>query len=245
MKHDVVVLGGTSGLGLEISRQLLAAKKSPLVIGRTAGSITSDPTLRGAEFLALDLTAPIHRRIGTAMAIGADMFFWVAGTFHKKSFSETTGDESDRLWKTHILGPRELLRQFIAAKQHLGSPFKLVVVSSTSSWRLRDRETEYCMVQAAKATFARQIARELDQDLPGSSVLLVNPGGIRTEKFWSGQKTDISQFMDPAVVAKVIIDALAQQQNPFEEFQIIRGELGQPIVQRGAMPPEFPEIASK
>lgn len=104
---------------------------------------------------------------------------------------------------------------------------------------MRENETLYCALKAAKAAFTRNFARELVRDLPGSKVTLVNPGGIKTD-FFEGTNTDTSNFMRPSVVAKIIWDEIGIQEGPFKEIQIMRNDDGSPNVSYGSRASESP-----
>jgi NAD(P)-dependent dehydrogenase (short-subunit alcohol dehydrogenase family) len=162
-------------------------------------------------------------------------FFWVAGIHLKKPLLKATLPEMNRMIDVHFRTPMELIKGFHATRQ---SPYHLVVIASTSSWRLREHETIYCALKAAKAAFARNFARELAEDLPGSKVTLVNPGGLATPNFWGGQ--DVSKFMDPSVVAGIIWDKVQSQKKLYRELQIMRRDDGTPRITYGPRTPETP-----
>jgi short-subunit dehydrogenase len=83
----------------------------------------------------------------------------------------------------------------------------IVNIMSTSALFGRSEETIYC---AAKWG-ARGYTEALRTELKGTrrNIVAVYPGGMRTD-FWKipGQNRDISGFMDPAEVAKKIVDAV-------------------------------------
>jgi short-subunit dehydrogenase len=83
----------------------------------------------------------------------------------------------------------------------------IVNIMSTSALFGRAEETIYC---AAKWG-ARGYTEALRTELKGTkrNIIAVYPGGMRTD-FWKvpGQNRDLSTFMDPAEVAKKIVDAV-------------------------------------
>lgn len=244
MPQRAVVLGGTSGLGYELAKRMLKEGVTPIVVGRTAARAAADPTLCGAEFIAYDLTDEQSTDFVPIITSGADYFFWVAGTFLRKPFHQINPREHRQLWQTHIHGPLFLLRQFMQSRLVDQRPFHLVTIASTSAFRLRNNESEYCAVQAAKAALTRQLAREWYELLPDTRTLLVLPGGMKTEKFWAGSGTDIEHFMDPAAVAKSIWEAVQSQCSPlyptFAELNILRSDKGYPVFIWGQQTPEAP-----
>ncbi len=162
--------------------------------------------------------------------------FWVAGIHRKQQFMSATNEDVDLMTRTHFTGPVNILRECF--RRAWRGPINLVTIASTSSYRVRDNETLYCALKAAKAHFTRNFARELARDLPGSKTLLVNPGGMNTDLLKG--TADVSNFMDPAVVAKLIWDRIASQTLPFEEMNILRQDDGSPKVILGPQTPETP-----
>lgn len=241
MSKRAVVLGGTSGLGYELARCMIREGVTPIVVGRTAEELIGDPNLPNAVFVPYDLKDEHSANFMQVTHSHADYFFWVAGTFLRKPFYRITQREHRELWQTHVHGPMFLLRQYAQQCLADNQPIRLVTIASSSAYRLRNEESEYCAVKAAKAALTRQLAKEWHEQLPGSTTLLVLPGGMKTEKFWSDTGTDTTQFMDPAVVAKSIWDA-ANIDDPllpvYGELNILRGTNGLPEYRWGAQTPE-------
>ena len=141
---------------------------------------------------------------------------------------------------THFSGPVRVLQLLhLGLHYTLKHPYHLITIASTSSWKIRENETLYCALKAAKAAFTRNFARELVRDLPGSKITLVNPGGIKTGLF-KGTDQDISNFMDPDLIARIIWNDVIGQTVPFQEVQIMRNDDGSPIVSYGPRVPEMP-----
>lgn len=242
MAQRALILGGTKGLGRALAVEALHREVSPVVVGRSAvtETVTLDPDLAGAEFRQGDLTLAGSRSGIVKPDDDFDFVFWVAGIFRRMPFDSLPLADIERMVATHLTGPLAVLehwhRQAVAATR----PYRLVVVASTSSWRLREDETLYAALKAAKAHFARNFAWELRRHLPGSQVTLVHPGGMHTEHFWAGTSQDISKFMDPAAVAKIIWGRVVSQEGLFDELQILRTDDGTPKVEFGPRLPETP-----
>lgn len=232
MSHSLI-LGGTKGLGLELARTSAVSGTQPIICGRTA------PASSDSEFIQLDLTNDASIKQFSADYDGIDYLVWCAGIFLREPLVKCRGYEIDQMIDTHIRGPMKFIKKFHANKR---SPYHLVVIASTSSWRIRDNETLYCMLKAGKAAFARNFAQELHRDLPGSKTTLINPGGLKTPNFWAESGQDISKFMDPAKVAKIIWEICFQQISPFLEVQIIRNDDGSPRIEYGPRLAEMPKL---
>ena len=157
-----------------------------------------------------------------------------------------SSDDTNLMVATHFTGPVAVLGMWHAvASGNLGSdktPYHLVTIASTSSWKMRENQAIYCALKAAKAHFTRQYAQEIVRDLPGSKITLVNPGGIQTPDFWKDLDRDISKFMKPTRLAQVIMERVLGQEKVFSELQITRDENGEPVVQEGQVAPEAPSF---
>lgn len=242
-----LILGGTKGLGKALAAQSLAMGFDTVVVGRSADRC-DDPALRGARFVKADLsrhgdiTADDYRLWAESTHI-----FWVAGAFLRKPLTDCTSKELYRMTDLHFVGPvgvlahiHRLKRIAQAASGRPGEPYRLVTVASTSSWRVRDNETVYAALKAAKAHFARNFAREIVRDFPGSKATLVNPGGMRTPDFWHDSGQDIGSFMAPEAVASIIWERVRAQETPFDEYSVMRNADGSPQIREGAQMTESP-----
>lgn len=232
-----LILGASKGLGLEIAKETKHRSMVAVCVSRSHKTSPLVEMHKGLFWYQADIVDPtaaidileLHRTFPITHV------FWVAGIHRKQRFDDASYDDVDVMTRTHFTGPVNILRKCI--QQVWGGPIHLVTVASTSSYRMRENETLYCALKAAKAHFTRNFAAELARDLPGSKTLLVNPGGMRTG-FVKG--IDDSKWMDPAVVAKIIWDRVAAQTKSYEEINILRQPDGSPQVVDGPQTPETP-----
>ncbi|OGL74391.1 hypothetical protein A3C96_03805 [Candidatus Uhrbacteria bacterium RIFCSPHIGHO2_02_FULL_60_10] len=240
-----LILGGTKGLGRALAVHSIRRGFPTVVVGRNTADIATDFDLGAAERRRADLSRP--DAFADALK-GSDRFthvFWVAGIFARRPLVETTPEGNLAMAATHLLGPVEMLKavhRLALASAPLadrpGQPYHLVVISSTSSYRVRDNEEMYCALQAAKAHFARNWARRLATDLPGSKVTLVCPAGMRTGLF-EGTGQDTSGFMDPMAVADIIWGVVLGQTDRFLPV-VIERDGSTPQVSFGSPAPHEP-----
>lgn len=245
-----LIIGGTKGLGRAIAKKSLAAKQQVIVCARKVGDAPMDRDLYGATLCALDASKPDGiERLFSRPTGWEDIthVFWTAGTFAHGSLTDMDEDDIHRLTAVHFTGLvcnlailHRMLKQVRPLADKPGRPYHLVIVSSTSAWRARDNESVYAALCAAKSHFARQFAREITRDLPGSKVTLVHPGGMNNPNFWAGTGRDISQFMNSDKVASIIHLRAMAQSAPFDEYSIMRGEDGAPKLKNGPQEPEEP-----
>ncbi len=243
MSTSAFILGGTSGLGLELARESSKNSICPIISGRSASPSNQDMYPPMSLTCKIDLTT-----YGVDMEQQKDFerivflktpsyFFWNSGILLRQPLLLTQPEELEEMTKVHFTGPLQVLQDF-----HLHSyrPYHLITIASTSSWRMRKNESIYCALKSAKAHFTRNFAGEMFRDdPPGHKVTLVELGGTKTGLF-KGTNTDISNFMDASEVAKIIWNQVKSQEKAFVEMQIERGDQGQPIVSYGARMPESP-----
>ncbi|OGM96777.1 MAG: hypothetical protein A2816_00050 [Candidatus Yanofskybacteria bacterium RIFCSPHIGHO2_01_FULL_39_44] len=242
MPKTVLILGGTKGLGLALAWGAYYLKFNTIIAGRSVADDNVRATFPpDSGSLVLDLANPAScNNIAYLQSGPIDYIFWVAGILSRKPFGHFDIREMDQMTSIHLLGPLyalRLLHASLAYKQK--HPYHLITIASTSSWRIRENESLYCALKAAKAAFTRNFARELVRDLPGSKVTLINPGGIKTGLL-NGTGQDTSNFMDPKVVSRTIWNEVVSQKTPFHEVQILRNNEGSPNVSYGSRLPEMP-----
>ncbi|MEV6423569.1 SDR family oxidoreductase [Streptomyces sp. NPDC051662] len=237
--RSAAVIGGTHGLGRALA---LAARDRGLrtvVYGRSAASV---PDPDGLLPRSLDLCDPQSVRTAPVDVPSPAYVLWVAGAFLKKALAETTEDEVERLTRLLFSGPVLFLRRLLAEAE---DPVHLITIASSSSWKRRERESLYCGLKAAQATFVRNLVPELLAAHPENRITLVNPGGLAVPDFHTGLALDFGTMMDPGEVAEIVWNIAADQRRAFTEVQILRsrapGSEGTPEVSYGARAPQAPE----
>ena len=221
-----IILGGTSGLGKEITGALRERDERVLVLGRSYNES------KDGEGLAVDLAneqsveASVVRLRQLMGAESIKNFWWVAGEGRNVNFSDQV--HPNRMAVANFAGALPLV-QFAwqeLLKQDEGT---LEVVSSTSGVWAREDEAVYAGTKHAQVGFARSLGLEAVRLDTQAKVALFLPGGMRTE-FWDKARPEArpdvyDTFNDPAKVAQYMIDVVDQQSEPFSETMIKRGEL--------------------
>lgn len=244
-----LILGASKGLGLQIGHE--AVRRGMIAVGVSRSATSTFATMRdGWVWRKADLANPLAALdiLELHAALPITHVFWVAGipprsvvgrdgASRKLNLMSSTNVDIEAMFRTHLIGPINIFQECMLRVWR--TPIKFVTVASTSSYRMRENETLYCTVKAAKAHFTRNFARELARDLsPECRTLLVNPGGMRTD--FLKDTADVSTWMDPADVAKIIWDRLDAQTRIFEEINILRQNDGSPKVVDGPQVPEIP-----
>lgn len=203
----VMIWGGTRGLGKEIAVHSLARGHQTSVTGRSPPDDRRVVGPRGVTWVHADFSTdnPMSEGGRDHLSRTAGILFWVSGHWLRKPFEQCSSDEIQKLVNVHLLVPMLRLRETFARRLAEGfAPPHLVVVSSSSAWKLRDDgQAAYGAVQAGKVQFARDLHAELLARFPEVRTTIVRPGGMKTD-FFAGSGVDTSPFADPAEVAAAV-----------------------------------------
>lgn len=245
---NALVIGGTKGLGASLAKELSQCGFSVTATGRSANKVTRSSGFEDIHCCPLDLNdIPMARATVSSLCRSAgpfDLVLWVAGIFLNKPLVECTTQEVMKMLTVHNLSMVEVLRSIHQLSCATKTSYSLCVISSTSSFKLRDDEDVYCMVQAGKAAFVRNFGRRIIMDLPGSRVTLILPGGMATGFF--NDNRDLTNYMNTDLVAQMIVrrlQGLGEVPGKYwDEYRIIRSVSGFPLFIDGPAMPEQPDL---
>jgi uncharacterized protein len=212
-----LISGGASGLGLELGILLARSGKNVMLLSRNSDKLNAAAVKvkqAGGSGSVYSLPCNIGneddvRKTGsfiTAHGLEVEFLFNNAGMGLFANTEISTAEMIDRVFEANLKGmillTSEILR--ITPAEH---ELTIVNIMSTSAQIGRAQETLYC---AAKFG-ARGYTEALRAELKGKrrNIIAVYPGGMRTD-FWNmpGQNKDLSGFMDPALVADKIVNAV-------------------------------------
>jgi short-subunit dehydrogenase len=217
MEKISVISGGTSGLGLEIADLIVKSGKNVLILGRNSeklfeASIRLNKSSKNSSAGSLICNIGDEndiKKVGSYLAennLCVEYLFNNAGMGLFTKADTSTSALIDKVFEANLKG-MILLTSAILRLTPEEEELTIVNIMSTSALSGRAEETIYC---AAKWG-ARGYTEALRIELKGMkrNIIAVYPGGMKTD-FWNipGQNRDISNFMDPAEVAKKITDAV-------------------------------------
>lgn len=205
-----LIVGGTSGLGLEIAKGI-AANNETYVTGRRE---LDEPNLHYEKF---DLSAPdLPKRIGE-LVLGLPeitTLIYAAGYFQDGRVTDLTEQQIEEMLD---VGGRGLIYFVKAVLEKQDKLDELITITSTSQWTPRQREPIYNFAKAGAAHFSNAIAED---DRVGK-VLVAGPAGMNTA-FWEGiERDDFDKMLDPKWVADQII-RLRQDDYKYKFARILR-----------------------
>ena len=181
----IVVTGASSGMGAAIVRAVAASGGAAVGVGRDPGrlrqSIDAAAAAGGSALgVETDLLAPGAADVVVTTAVEAfgriDGIVHAGGVFWPKPFAETSADELEGQWRTHVQAPYlltqralEPLRSSRGAVVFFSSIFGTVGAASCSA---------YCASKGAVALLTQSLAAELGPD--GVNVNCIAPGAVET-----------------------------------------------------------------
>lgn len=194
-KPNVLIVGGSSGLGLELA-VVLSESHHVVVTGRR------NPKSEKVNFRILDLRA----RSQFAKELDdfvtelpqIDLFVYAAGFYQEGSISDVSDEDIANMTNVGLLAPALLLQRLL--KKQNGLP-GFIAITSTSQWTPRLLEPIYTAVKAGLGMLANSIS--LDERV--GKALIVGPAGMNT-RFWENTPRDMSTMLNPKWVAEQIID---------------------------------------
>lgn len=197
MKKSILIVGGTSGVGLHLAQHYVNEGHTVCITGRR------DPGLTGALFHALPIGPSPQALTGEIDSLvsafeGVQTLIYAAG-FLQRGPIETLDDAAlSTMTNVGLLVPAMLAARL---KPLAPTPLKLMLITSSSQYTPRAQEPAYAATKAGLGMLGASLVR----DPAIGKVLVVAPSGIQTP-FWKGTSEDTSTMLDPAWVAGRIVD---------------------------------------
>lgn len=192
---NTLIVGGTSGLGLEIARNFNKQDDKVFVTGRRD---FHEPNLHYEQF---DLSAPhLPQRIGELVMRLPEIntLVYAAGYYQEGRVTDLSEEQIEEMI---TVGGRGLIYFARELLEKQGKLEELVTITSTSQWTPRKLEPIYNFAKAGAAHFSNALA----DDGRVGKVLVAGPAGMDTA-FWEGvERDDNAEMLDPAWVAAEVL----------------------------------------
>ena len=197
MTKTVLVVGGTSGLGLSLASLLATQPCDVYVTGRT------DPDRVNLRFIELeidtdDLAGTLDNLIEPLQYF--DLVIYAAGFYEEARIGESSDDFIMKMNRVGILAPMLLIAKLVRNQGHLP---EFIAITSTSQWTPRELEPSYSAVKAGLGMFANSLS--LDPIV--GKVLVIGVAGMATP-FWKNSGRDVTTMLRPDWVATQTIGQL-------------------------------------
>lgn len=203
-----LIIGGTSGLGLELAHIFACTYDRVFVTGRSMKNLLDNSTKRrgnkNISFRSSCITKDsnvndLNRLLSDLPKI--DLLIYAAGFRQRAPIDELSDDDIATMAQVGLTFPALLLRRILSRQDDLPG---FIAITSTSEYVPRREEPVYAATKAGLGMLARSVA--LDERV--GKVLIAAPAGMKTP-FWDGHVCDMSTFLDPARVAMYIFNIYA------------------------------------
>jgi NAD(P)-dependent dehydrogenase (short-subunit alcohol dehydrogenase family) len=197
VKKNILIVGGTSGVGLELARHYTSDGHNVCITGR------KNPDLQGATYQELAITHD-PARLATDIDRVLDRFanvntlVYAAGFLQRGHIDALSDDDLGAMVNVGLLAPMMLIQRL---KSRSVNPLKIILITSSSQYTPRELEPAYCATKSAMGMLGASLVR--DQGL--GKVLVAAPSGIRTP-FWKGTEEDTETMLDPSWVSDRIVE---------------------------------------
>lgn len=179
LRRVAIVTGGSSGIGLEVGRQLVSAGYDVVVTARRADALRDAATSIGARWVAGDAADPVSFRNVVAAAAGpdgqVDLVVHAAGTMGGTFVRKESLEEFERILRTNLTSAFVVARE---ALPRMGDGGRFVVISSSSAHSPQPGRAAYSASKAGLHAFAAALAGEVERD--GVAVHAVTVGPVET-----------------------------------------------------------------
>lgn len=206
-----LIIGGTSGLGLELARNFNSQGREVIVTGRT------DPGIDFAKFEKLDLS--VHNLADVIDDLIHELppintLVYVAGYYQEGTITDLTDEQIEEMINVGGRGLIYTVKSILAKQDNLP---ELITITSTSQWTPRKLEPIYNFVKAGAGHFTNSMA----EDGRVAKVMVAGPAGMNTD-FWEDQPDrDKSTLLDAGWVAEQIM-AARQDNYAYKNIRILR-----------------------
>ena len=206
---NTLVVGGSSGLGLELAREL-AEDGQVIVTGR------KDPRIDFAEFKKFDLTGgSLSERIKKFVADlpNIDCMVYAAGYYQEGRVTDLSDKEIEEMIDVCGRGLIYFAKALLDKQDKIA---ELITITSTSAWTPRQLEPIYNFAKAGAGHFTNAMA----EDGRITKVMQVGPAGMATN-FWAKTDHETVEMNDPAWVAGEVMKA-RQKDYRYKYIRVLR-----------------------
>lgn len=171
-----VVTGGSSGIGLEVGRQLVTRGYDVVLTARTAATLEAAAGDIGARWVAADSADPDAFAAVVAEAGPVGLLVHAAGVMQGTFVRKESLDTFESVLRTNLTSAFVVAHATLPAMAAGG---RMVFISSSSAHAPHPGLSAYSASKAGLNAFARALAAEVERD--GISVHVVTTGPVATK----------------------------------------------------------------
>ncbi len=219
MKKVVLITGGTSGLGMEITKKL-AADYEVVAISNKENEITKVCSEFGCKAIFCDITdsTSVQKTVDEVFKLFGhiDVLINNAGVYACGELEANGYDEIARVILVNVVGTMNVTKAVLPFMKKAKSG-QIINIGSIDGVISKPERSVYSASKWAITGFTDNL--RLDVEKYGINVCGIYPGLMSTGLFDSaGAKRDLSQAMEPAKVAEIVDFALKNENIVFEKL---------------------------
>lgn len=197
MKKNILIVGGTSGLGLDLAKHYVLDGHIVCITGR------HDPGLAGSTYIELDIDGDSHNLTRSIDSLleqfpTVNTLIYSAGYCQRAYIDELSDAEILQMTNVGLVAPMLLVQRL---KNNLKTPLKVMLITSSSQYTARETESVYCATKAGLGMFGASLV--MDKKI--GKVLVAAPSGMKST-FWRDSDNDISEMLETKWVADRIVE---------------------------------------
>lgn len=209
--NTAVVTGASSGIGLELTKQLLAKGMNVLAVCRKTSpelDKTGATVISGIELSAADMETKLKKAVGSTPI---DLLWNNAGVFENETLEGLNLDTIRHQFEVNTLAPLRVTQALLA---NLGKGSKIAITTSRMG-SIEDNSSGqyygYRMSKAAVNMAGKSLAMDLAKQ--GISVALLHPGHVKTKM--TSNNGDITPDVSAAGMIKVMENLSSENSGGF------------------------------
>jgi NAD(P)-dependent dehydrogenase (short-subunit alcohol dehydrogenase family) len=174
-RRTAIVTGGSSGIGLEVGRQLASKGYDVVLTARRPGPLGEAAGEMGARWVAADSVVPDQFAAVVAEAGEVDLVVHAAGVMAGTFVRKETIEDFEAVVRTNLTSAYVVAH---AALPAMGPGGRFVFLSSSSSHTPQPGRSAYSASKAGLNAFASALGKEVERD--GIAVHVVTTGPVAT-----------------------------------------------------------------
>ena len=221
MKKNILIIGGTSGVGKNLAKHYVAEGHTVCITGR------KNPNLAAALFHPLAMTENANNlvrdidKLLTVFPI-VNTLIYAAGYLQRGHIDDLGDGDLQTMVNVGLLAPMILAKRL---KRSTAKPLKIMLITSSSQYTPREFEPAYCATKSGLGMLGASLVR----DSGIGKVLVVAPSGTNTP-FWAGTDEDTETMLDPEWVAGQVV-ALSSGAFKYKFAKLLRNPARSEIVE--------------
>lgn len=199
---NIVVVGASRGIGLEIARQLSQEGNKVFALCRKATPALKDLPVTVIEGCDVNHAGSL-KEAAAQIPNSLDWFIHVAGVLHRDSLDQIDLEVVEEQLKTNALAP---LKSVLAFQEKITEGSKVALLTSKMGSMTDNTSGGYYGYRMSKAALNMMgVSLAVDLKPRGITVLLLHPGFVRTEM------TGHQGHLDPDESARGLIKIIASK----------------------------------